>query len=136
MSDEDLRLVRSAYEAFARRDLVGVLDACHPDVEWIVPEGEDPIGGVHHGYEAVLEEFLLRFPDDPALFHSDAEELLSVDGRVVVLGHHRGAGRPGEAGWEIPFVHVWTVRDGAAVRFQGHSDSARVTRMLARLAAA
>lgn len=128
MADDDVMLLRRTYAAFARRDPAAVIDALDPDIEWVVPEGAGAIGGVRRGHEAFLG-FMLMFPEDPARFRSEPREYLDCDDRVVVLGHHRGSTEEGFP-IEIPFAHVWTVRDGAAVRFEGYSDSALLRDLL------
>lgn len=128
MADDDVMLLRRCYAAFDRRDPAAVIDALDPEIEWVVPEGSGAIGGVRRGHEEFLQ-FMLLFPDDRERFRSEPEEFLDAGDRVVVLGHHRGTTEDGDP-VEIPFAHVWTIRDGVAARFQGHSDSARLRELL------
>jgi ketosteroid isomerase-like protein len=48
---------------------------------------------------------------------------------VVVLGVHRGAGHNGTS-FEIPFVHVWKLRNGKAVAFDESFDTAKLNAAL------
>ena len=51
MSQEDVEIVRSGYEAFARGDIEGVLEIMDPEVEWapaLAPLlGVEPVRGKH-----------------------------------------------------------------------------------------
>lgn len=125
MAREDVKVVRRAYAAFGRRDLAAVLDTLHADVVWRVAESTPGIGGIHRGHDAVMD-VLCAAPPDPSAFRSEPDDLLANGDRVIVLGHHR-ARSPRDGGeMTIPFVHVWTMRDGVAVGFDGYSDSPRL----------
>lgn len=125
MVREDLSLVRRAYSAFARRDLAAVLDTLDPEIVWRVAEGTPRIGGVYRGHDAVAD-LLSAMPSDPAAFRSEPDEVVAAGDRVFVMGHHRAPDGVDGAEVAIPFVHVWTLRDGAAVGFDGYSDSRRL----------
>ena len=49
------------------------------------------------------------------------------DDRVLALGHHRGRVVDGES-VVIPFAHLWTLRNGHAVRFFEYADAGLVLR--------
>jgi ketosteroid isomerase-like protein len=42
----------------------------------------------------------------------------------VVLGHHRGVNATVVQAFEVPFAHVWTMKDGLAIRFRSYVDTA------------
>jgi hypothetical protein len=42
---------------------------------------------------------------------------------VVVLGRYRGLAKRTGRRLDVPCVHVWTLRDGKAVRFQQFLDT-------------
>ena len=48
MSDENVTLVRTSFEAFGRGDIPGVLDTMDPEIEWhdpdVLPYGGKPSG--------------------------------------------------------------------------------------------
>jgi ketosteroid isomerase-like protein len=67
--------------------------------------------------------------DLPALldiFHPDIEwvEPAGAGPEIVGLGHHRGVKTSCGGPFEVPFAHVWTMRDGLAVRFRSYVDTA------------
>ena len=123
-------LVKRSYDAFARGDMDGVLGDMHPDIEWQQAQGL-PHGGTYHGLEDVRrnifdpldEEWWDEFSAVPTEFLDAGEE-------VVVLGRYRGVAKGTGKELDVPFVHVWTVRDGTAVRFRQFLDTAGWVRAL------
>jgi uncharacterized protein len=115
---------RRSYEAFERGDLDAVLADMHPEIEWHQAQGL-PHGGFYRGREAVRraifdpleEEWWDEFSVLP-------DEFLDAGTEVVVLGRYRGRAKGTGKRLDVPFVHVWTWRDGTAVRFRQFLDTA------------
>ncbi|MEW6582132.1 MAG: nuclear transport factor 2 family protein [Actinomycetota bacterium] len=126
----DVELLRNAYDAFARRDLPAVLDIMHPDIEWVIPAGAS-FGGVHRGHVSAVRKVLMSAPADGNAFRTEPEEFLEAGGAVVVLGNHRGRVGGDGAEFEIPFAHVWELRDGLVVRCRSYVDTAQLNAVLA-----
>lgn len=116
--------VRRSYEAFARADLDGVVADMDPEIEWHQAQGL-PHGGVYHGLEAVRRAIF-----DPLAsewwdgFRADPHELLDAGESVVVLGRYTARAKTSRRPLDVPFAHVWTFRDGKAVRFRQFLDTA------------
>lgn len=116
--------VRRSYAAFARGDLDGVVADMADDIVWEQAQGL-PHGGTYHGLEAVR-----RHVFDPLeeawwdAFAADPEELVEAGDEVVVLGRYRGRAKRTGRVLDVPFVHVWTLCDGRAVRFRQFLDTA------------
>ena len=120
MTDGSLELVRGAYDAFGRGEIEGVFAILAEDVDWTVPEVL-PQGGHYAGKQDVAA-FFERLGSLWEGLSLDIEDFVASGDRVCVIGRASG-GRDGERtgyGW----VHVWTVRDGAAVRFAEYADPA------------
>ncbi len=122
MSDVDA--VRRAYEAFARDDLDGVVADMDPDIEWHQAQGL-PHGGLYRGLDAVRARVF-----DPLSaewweeFSADPDEFLDAGDDVVVLGRYRGRAKGTGKELDVPYVHVWSFRDGRAWRFRQFLDTA------------
>ena len=74
-----------------------------------------------HGADALLE----WMDDGDEAFDDFNIELLSVEevaGRVVVSMRQRGRGKTSGAEVDLPFSHVWTVRDGTATHLKSFTD--------------
>lgn len=115
---------RRAYEAFARGDLDAVVADMHPDIEWHQAEGL-PHGGFYRGVDAVRRAIFDPLADEWwDEFSADPDELLDAGDEVVVLGRYRGRAKGTGKPLDIPFVHIWSFRDGRAWRFRQFLDTA------------
>ena len=118
-------LVQRSYVAFARGDLDAVMADMHDEIEWHQAQGL-PHGGFYRGIAEVRRNIF-----DPLdeqwwdEFSATPDEFLDAGAEVVVLGRYRGVAKGTGKRLDVPFVHVWTVRDGKAVRFRQFLDTAR-----------
>jgi len=127
---ENEKLVRAFYEATVpgHRESLRGLQA--PHVVYDLPRGM-PIGAGHfEGLEDVLERFLVNFY---AAFDVRfvAEEFIAAGEEVVALGRIQGKTRKGGVAVDVPFAHVWTVREGYLQRMRAFTDTAVLARALA-----
>jgi uncharacterized protein len=118
MSEENVQLAKSAYEAFGRGNIPGVLGVLSEDVEWNAP-AVLPQGGQAHGRDEV-GQFFERVVSNWSDFVVEPEDFVASGDRVCVIGSARGKLDGTDAGYG--FVHAWTVRDGAMVRFDEYVD--------------
>jgi len=123
--------VRAFYKATVpgHREALRGLQA--PQVVYYLPEGM-PIGGGHfEGLEDVLERFLTNFYGafDVRFI---AEEFITVGEHVVAIGRIEGKTRKAAVPVNVPFVHVWTVREGYLQRLRGFTDTALLAQALAK----
>jgi ketosteroid isomerase-like protein len=114
MSRENIELARKGYDAFMRRDLAAALELLDPDIEATDPP-EMPDHAVHRGREAVRRDWerTLELFDD---FSIDIEETFDAGDEVVLYLRYAGRGRESGAEVELRMAHVWTIRDGKAIR--------------------
>ena len=119
---QNLEIVRSAYAAFGRGDLEGLLALLDPQVSWRTPGPPDlPTAGLRRGIAEVREFFgiLLNTFDLQEFRPSD---FLAQGDKVVILGTSRegpkGTGRLVDFRW----VHVFTIRNGKIVEFEEPAD--------------
>lgn len=118
-----LEAARRSYEAFARGDLDAVVADMHPEIEWHQAQGL-PHGGVYRGLaevrRAIFDPLAESWWDE---FHADPDEFLEAGEHVVVLGRYTGRAKGTGKPLDVPFVHVWSFRDGKAVRFRQFLDT-------------
>ena len=120
----NVAIVRRSYVAFAADDMDGVVGDMHPDIVWHQAQGL-PHGGVYHGLEEVRRNVFDPLDRDWwSEFTAEPDEFLDADGEVVVLGRYRGVAKETGKKLDVPFVHVWTLEDGKAVRFRQFLDTA------------
>ena len=119
MSQENVDLVRHAYEAFLSGDFASSLAKWHPDVE--IDGRNLPDGGVYRGHEGLLEH-VTRWANMWEDWTVELDRFIDAgEDRVVVLTHERGRNKA--TGMELDALHaeLYTVRDGQIVRWQGFS---------------
>ena len=119
---ENVEIVQRSYEAFNRGDIERSLEAIDPAVEWhtyIVP---GPGGGVYHGHDGVRE----LWSDARNIFGSfrnEPERIIDVPpDRVVVFIRVCGTGKESGIPVEARIAHLFTLRDGKAVRVRSYED--------------
>jgi uncharacterized protein len=119
MSQENVEIIRSSYEAANRRDWDAAFRDLSPDVEWIPDSrvGEGPV----RGREKVMRFFTERAEMFDEL-RTEPERFWEKDDRVVVFLRVTGRGGASGAGFEIRVGHLWTVRQGVVVRGEGYGD--------------
>jgi ketosteroid isomerase-like protein len=120
MAEGNLELIQGGYEAFGRGDIPAVLDIMADDVEWSVPEVL-PHGGRYSGKQEVMG-FFEKLGSIWEGFDLDIEDFVASGDRVCVIGRASGAVDGNQTGFG--FVHAYTVRDGAVVKFDEYADPA------------
>ena len=120
---EHVSRIRTAYEAFSRGDLDGALAPLDENIVWHQAQGL-PHGGVYHGLEEVR-----RVVFDPIEeswwdgFDARPETFLDGGDAVVVLGRYTATAKATGRPLDVPFVHVWEVRDGRVAVFRQFTDT-------------
>jgi ketosteroid isomerase-like protein len=126
---ENEKLVRAFYEATVPGHREALRGIQAPHVVYDLPEGM-PVGCGHfEGLQDVLERFLTSFY--AALdVHFTAEEFITGGENVVALGRIQGKTRKAAVPVDVPFAHVWTVRDGYLQRLRAFTDTAVIAHAL------
>ena len=130
MGEENEKHVRAFYKAMApgHREPVWSLQA--PDVVYDLPEGMPVGAGRFDGLLDVTERFLASFYQAFDV-RFVAEEFIAAGEHVVAIGRIEGTTRNAAVPVDVPFVHVWTVREGRLQRLRGFTDTAVLARALA-----
>jgi ketosteroid isomerase-like protein len=116
---DNVELVRAIYDRFRAGDTDSALALLDPGIEvHDRPEAPDP--QVYRGHEGVLTSLRVSQAAFQGL-EMVPEEVLDAGERVIVVFRFRGTGR--ESGFPVDeqLAHVWTIRDGKAVRMDVHS---------------
>ena len=114
-----MELVRAIYERFRSGDLEGGFSLLDPEI--VVhdrPEIPDP--QVYRGHQGVLDSLGTSFADFDSV-DIVPEEFVDAGDRVVVVFRFQGIGRESGVPIDERLCHVWTVRDGRAVRMEVRS---------------
>jgi len=110
----------SSLRAGHRGQLMEILD---PKIVLEIQEGFPGAAGTYRGLKAYTEDFLLKLYGSFD-FEMIADEFIESGEHVVALGWHRGKALATGVSVEVPFVHVWTVRNGRIVRGRLFTDTA------------
>jgi peroxiredoxin/ketosteroid isomerase-like protein len=121
--------VRAFYEATAPGHRQATRGLQSPHVVYDLPAGM-PVGSGHfEGLDAVTERFLDRFYGALDV-HFVVEEFIAAGDEVAAVGRIEGRARKSGAPIDVPFVHIWTVRDGYLQRLRAFTDTATLSAAL------
>jgi ketosteroid isomerase-like protein len=130
MSEQNVDLVRSIYEAFAAGDVPGVVALMSPDMVWNEAENFPYAdGNPYRGPEAILGGVFARLGSEWDGFAASPEEFHDAGDTVVVLGRYRGTCKATGRSMDAQLAHVWRVADGKATRFQQYTDTLQAARV-------
>jgi ketosteroid isomerase-like protein len=121
MSQENLEIVRRAYQAWNSDDLDAFLSLVHPDAEWRGP-GDLFLGidSLYRGHAGVREWWnATKEPWD--YFKSHIERTLEEGDNVVTVVRFEAVGRGSGVKVELPFLtNVIGLRGGLIVKFNAY----------------
>lgn len=118
MSNRDV--VATLYEAFTQRDVAKIVQLVDPAFT-VVQTSELPWGGTFEGLDGLQQFFsALTSTVDSRV---EVDEYLEAGNRVVAIGWTRGHVKASRARFDIRIVHVWTIKDGRALRFEPYIDT-------------
>ena len=118
MGSDDVDRVRQAYESFAAGDIQAILDFLDPDVEWRMADDE-PDSRTLRGHQQVLQLWA-ETVDTFESFRFEVEDVLAVGDRVVAVTRLYARGKGSGVEVEEAESHLFTIRDGKAVRVEEH----------------
>jgi ketosteroid isomerase-like protein len=131
VAQDNEKLVRAFYESTAPGHRARLRALQSPHVVYDIPDGM-PVGAGHfEGLEDILERFLASFYGALDV-HFVADEFIAGGEQVVAIGRIEGVTREARVPVDVPFVHVWTVRDGRLQRLRAFTDTAVLARALAK----
>jgi ketosteroid isomerase-like protein len=112
--------VAAVYEAMAAADLEGVLALCAPELTITQTEAL-PWGGRYSGRDGVIE-FVTKLITtiESTVTH---DEIFEAGDRVVQRGRTAGTVRATGVEFDVPEVHVWTLKDGKLVAAEFYIDT-------------
>jgi ketosteroid isomerase-like protein len=117
VSRENLEIIRSGYEAFASGRIP--FEALDPEIEWRGPHEFPDLAEPRHGHDGV-REYMAKLDEAFDDYRMVAEEFVDVDDdRILVFAREGGRGKgSGLAVRTNPTAHLYTLRDGKAIRME------------------
>ena len=117
MSNENVKIVRNAFDAFTRGDTEAVLRFCHEDIVITQPPELPGVSRHQRGHSGVLEAFGI-WPEQWDDYQIEILRMADSDDYVVVTTRSRGRGKQSGVEVEMDFTFVFTVRDEKIVEWQ------------------
>lgn len=122
MSEQNIELVRSGYQAFASGDREALMALFDDDIEWVQP-GESAVSGTYRG-KTELGEFLATLATKEPII---APHRFLADGDTVVVLSEASVG-----GERAHSAEVYTIRNGKTLRVEVYGDTAMMERQYGR----
>jgi ketosteroid isomerase-like protein len=120
MSQENVELLRRAYDAWEREGVEGIIPLLDPEVVWRNPA--EGVGGVFYGHGGV-REWVRQVYEAMEEVHYSVDRIEELpDGRLFALLQARVKGRGSGLEMEIPFAHVIEVHGGKATSLTQYTD--------------
>jgi ketosteroid isomerase-like protein len=117
MSQENVEKVRDAYDAWNNNDFEAAFAFADPQLEWVMSGAFPGLRPVYRGTDEIREWWdQLREPFED--FWIWPNRLLEQGDQVVAIVRFEGKGAGSGAPVEMLMGHVFTFRDGLAVKFQ------------------
>lgn len=123
---QNVQTVQSAYAAFQRGDIQGVLNILADDVEWHTPgEGLVPQAGTFHSKDEVAR-FFQKLDQNAKFTNFEPRSYVAQGDHVVALGRYSGTvpqtGRTFESEWAMLF----TFKGSKVAKFREYTDTAAI----------
>ena len=93
-------------------------DIVDENVDWELADGF-PADGHYHGRQAVFAEWWPKLAAQFDAWKATPEEFLDAGEAIIALGHYSGRAKATGRTFNVPFAHVWWMRDGRIVKL-GH----------------
>jgi ketosteroid isomerase-like protein len=125
MSNADIKLVQSLYDAFKRGDIGTIVRALSPDVAWESTgrQKDHPALGPRRG-PAAVQDFFRIVSETQDVVSFEPKEFSSVDGKVFVLGHYAWTLKKTARQMESDWIHIFTISNGKVTAFREFTDTA------------
>jgi ketosteroid isomerase-like protein len=131
MSQGNVEIVRSMYDAFAQGDVDAVIARLDPGIEWNEAEHFPYAdGNPYVGPDAVVHGVFARLGSEWEYWSLDIDRLLDAGDTVVACGRYRAKNRATGGEINAQFTHVWDLQDGKAAKFQQYADTHQVLRAM------
>ena len=127
MNEQDnVSLIRRIYAAFGAGDVATMMGSVAENAQWNnYGPASIPYAGARSGKAQILG-FFQAIADSTTGGEVIAENYVAQGEVVVATGRYRATVRNTGAPIDTPIAHVFTVRDGKVVKWEGYSDSAQV----------
>jgi ketosteroid isomerase-like protein len=131
---DNVKFLRSLYDAFGRGDIPTVLGAMSPEIRWHQAESNPyrPNGEAWVGPEAILSNLFLKLGTEWDGFSVHPKSFHDAGDSVVVEARYSGTYKATGKSMDTQVCHVWNVKDGKITKFQQYVDTAKLHNVMSR----
>jgi uncharacterized protein len=126
---DDVERLRGVYQAFNEGGVEAILERLAPEFQVRDRESSPDRGETRHGREGIKELFDSYMEAFDAL-RLEPEEFIDAGDQIVVSLHQLIRGKGSGAKVVGRIAHVWTMREGAALRLRIFADKERAVEAL------
>jgi hypothetical protein len=129
MSTENINLIKKIYGYFNAREYDELVKNFSPDFEWYAASNS-PLAdwSPYHGVEEIRKGVFGRIEAGFKRLNVEIDEIIDAGDKIIILGYYVGEYAAGAPAPRAQLAHVWTIRDGKAVKFQQYLDTLAVAR--------
>lgn len=125
-TDQNIQVIQQLYGAFGRGDVPAVLACIDENATWVNPYGKGHFPGQWgkpcRGHAEIVE-FFKAINGAVEVQGFDPYEIIAQGDKVVALINWNGVVRQTGKPYQVPLVHVWTLRNGKVVDYIGLDDA-------------
>jgi hypothetical protein len=119
VTEANVATLRRGYDALNRGDVSEVMALLDDNITWdpgeLSPDSASTTGG-RPGFESLVRSWVEAFED----FRIEPIDVLDHPPFLVAVVRQSGRGRASGLDLAIEIAHLWTVKDGRAVRFHSY----------------
>lgn len=124
MAEQDVESLRKVYTEWSEGNFQPVTDVYGTDLDWGWSDEFPDLGGVAHE-TAARSERLVRWLSSWERWRVEPEDFIVSGDHVVVLCRYTGRGKGSGVDVDTQGAHVWTFREGKAIRLEIFSSPER-----------
>jgi ketosteroid isomerase-like protein len=127
---DNVAIIRTVYDAFAKGDVPTVLGLFDPKIQWSEAEHFPYWTGTPFvGADAIVQGLFARLGQDFDGFRVEVRRIVGAGDTVLAEVRYKGTGKATKTPLDAQAAHVWDVRDGKIVRFQQYVDTWHVAQV-------
>lgn len=124
----NLELLKDGYAKFAVGDVAGAVANWAPDIEWDECSGFPFVtnNGKYVGVQAVIGGVFSNLPQFFDGFGIEITDFVDGGDKIVMVGYYTGTLKASGRKFRANATHVWTLKNGKAVKFFQAVDTAEI----------
>lgn len=128
---DNTAIIQRVYDGFTNGDMAAVVADFSDNIVWNEAENSPYSDrNPYQGTDEIVSGLFARLGGEWAYFNATPSNYVAEDDKVVAIGRYTA--EHGETGksMDIPFVHVWTVKNGRITAFQQYTDTLTHTEVM------